>query len=67
MTPSIAFGLGRWGRMVRGVRLSSSRHVPSVAANVSAVAELESAGARLAREPSGLAAGIEVAGDRSSA
>mgnify|MGYP004499962139 CR=1 FL=1 len=67
VTPSIAFGLGRWNRIARGVRLGSSRHAPSAAANVSAVAALGNAGARPAREPSELAAGIEVAEDHLNA
>jgi hypothetical protein len=61
---STASDLGHWGRIVHGVRLSSLRRVPSVAESVSAVAGPGNAGARPAREPFELAAGIEVAVDR---
>lgn len=67
MRPSIAFGLGRWTRTVRGVRPDSSRRVPFAAASVLAVVGLGNAGARPASEPSELTAGIGVAADRLSA
>ena len=60
---SIAFGLGRWDRIVRGVRPSSSRRAPFAAANAWAVAGSGNAGAHPARESFEQAAGTELAAD----